>query len=214
MCLKAMPANIEDGIISVDVAKKIATWTSVGQPEKYAPLYKGPEGFCTADFGWGPMKTETPNLLFDVAPEHTPNQNGRPPKRPAPEPIRKPAAQMPKFSHKSKAQKGEDVENLDAEQPEKKTVNKKDIFFMHACVASLVSLSLCVFVSAHFICVCACSAGPLHIRDLQVGNLLDEKLYRIPTKAWREKTAFLNQIPHTFDGYIARMGRRNIEKVR
>ena len=61
---------------------------------------------------------------------------------------------------------------------------------MHACVASLVSLSLCVFVSAHFICVCACSAGPLHIRDLQVGNLLDEKLHRIPTKAWREKQLF------------------------
>ena len=55
-------------MISVDVGRKVAIWTGEGQPEKQAPLVKGPRGFCTADFGWGPLDTETPNLLFDVGP--------------------------------------------------------------------------------------------------------------------------------------------------
>ena len=55
-------------MISVDVGRKVAIWTGEGQPEKQAPLVKGPRGFCTADFGWGPLDTETPNLLLDVGP--------------------------------------------------------------------------------------------------------------------------------------------------
>ena len=70
---KAAASSSDEGaIISVDVGRKIAIWTAPGQPEKRAAVEKGPRGFCTADFGWGPLDTEMPNLLYDEKPEVAP----------------------------------------------------------------------------------------------------------------------------------------------
>ena len=104
-------------VLSVDVGKKIAILTTPGQPEKTVPVAKGPRGFCTADFGWGPVVTEMPNLLFDAKPEQKAIENVVK-KRPAAKPTRKrPAAKPTRFGKKAKLpsaeEDGKDVEVLE-----------------------------------------------------------------------------------------------------
>ena len=101
------------------LGKKVAIWIAEGQPEKEAPLVKGPSGFCTADFGWGPLDTETPNLLFDA--------NTAVRRRPASEVNLKPAAiqkckKKPKFSH-ARPDAGSEEE---AEAAEEESVNVEE----------------------------------------------------------------------------------------
>ena len=106
----AAASSSEGAVISVDVGRKIAIWTAPGQPEKRAAVEKGPRGFCTADFGWGPLDTEMPNLLYDVRPD-APNNLRR---RPAAASKKK--SKKPKFAHSSKQEDVEDEEENEDEE--------------------------------------------------------------------------------------------------
>jgi hypothetical protein len=163
----------------VDLGKKIAIWTAEGHPEKTAKLQKGPRGFCIADFGWGAVVTETPNLLYDVEPEQVR-------KRPAAaqeETKKEKTKKVAKFSHASQSEDVEDLENTGgkqneaveleetgedqkvAETDEKEIENlKKETIAMGLCPCVCdACVCVCVFVCVMCVCVCvrACSAGDL-----------------------------------------------------
>ena len=138
------------GTVSVDVGKKIAIYTSPGQPEKSAPLQKGPSGFCICDFGWGPVATETPNLLFDVKPEAKAKAAI---KRPAAEEKKGKKKKIPKWSHGKEAEEEKDdgkeendgkeaeEEKDDEERAARKNLKDK---CKHACVDLLSRARLLV----------------------------------------------------------------------
>ena len=108
------------GIISVDIGKKIAIWTADGKTEKIAPLQTGQPGFCTADFGWGPVETETPNLLLDVVQMDKPNSRRKAKKKPATKGKASTKQKIAKFSHKANEEKDdkEEEENEEEAAPE------------------------------------------------------------------------------------------------
>jgi hypothetical protein len=132
----------DNGIVSVDVGKQIAIWTAEGQPEKTTKLQKGPKGFCTADFGWGPITTDTPNLLFDVKPEQVM-------KRPAAAQTDK-AKKVPKFSHApqdgaevvEETTDEKDTETNGEEKPKKKKEDNR-IYAHHMCMSLACRARLC-----------------------------------------------------------------------
>ena len=107
----AAASSSEGAVISVDVGNKIAIWTAPGQPEKRAAVEKGPRGFCTADFGWGPLDTEMPNLLYDVRPDAPNNVRIRPA-------AASKKGKKPKFTHSSKQEDVEDEEENEDEENE------------------------------------------------------------------------------------------------
>ena len=90
-------------VISVDVGRKVAILTAEGQSEKEAPVVKGPRGFCTADFGLGPMDTEMPNLLFDAKPAEKQTKRVDNALKKRPSANAKMQSKRPKFPHSAAA---------------------------------------------------------------------------------------------------------------